>query len=205
MTVPKRITAATGIDALTHAVEAFVSIQANEATDALAVKAMELIAGSLKKAVHQGHDRQAREAMSHGSYIAGLAFFNAGVAGVHALAYPLGSQFKLPHGESNAVLLPYVMSYIASSCPEKMDKVRTILGSVEEDHFDLFLRLVKEVDLPTTLAEYGIPSEMIKDLTKDAVKQKRLLARSPLPLSEEDIFTIYKNAHTGAPAIPSIN
>lgn len=205
LTVPKRITAATGIDALTHAVEAFLSVNANEATDALALKAVELIGGSIKTAVENGGDIEARTAMSYGSYLAGLAFFNAGVAGVHALAYPLGSQFKLPHGESNAVLLPYVMKYISSSCAKKINLVANLLTNdvkqvdvrTPEDYLKLFYRLVEDVGLPTTLMDYQIPQSALGSLTEDAVKQKRLLARSPLPLNKEDIYQIYQLAYNG--------
>ncbi|MCM3764683.1 iron-containing alcohol dehydrogenase [Neobacillus niacini] len=199
VSVPKRITAATGIDALTHAVEAYLSINANEATDALAIKAVELIGSSLKQAVENGENQEARTAMSYGSYLAGLAFFNAGVAGVHALAYPLGSQFKLPHGESNAVLLPYVMDYISSSCSEKLTAVCDILGMKwsEQDYLEIFYKLVEDVGLPTTLKEYGIPEAALSSLTEDAIKQKRLLARSPKPLHKEDIYQIYQMAYNG--------
>lgn len=195
LTVPKRITAATGIDALTHAVEAFLSVHANEATDALALKSMKLIGDALKTAVVNGEDKEARTDMSYGSYLAGLAFFNAGVAGVHALAYPLGSQYKLPHGESNAVLLPYVMKYIAASCPEKMKIVEKILST--KDSEDYFKKLVAEVGLPTTLKDYGIDETGLQRLTEDAIKQKRLLARSPRILDKEDILSIYQMAFNG--------
>ena len=101
LTVPPKVTAATGIDALTHAVEAYISINASPTTDALALHAIKLIAGSIRTAVRDGSDRHARIDMSYGSYIAGLAFFNAGVAGVHALAYPLGGQL-MPEGLEEA-------------------------------------------------------------------------------------------------------
>ena len=110
-----KVTAATGVDALTHAVEAYISKNANPVSDALALQAIRLISNSLRTAVLEGTNKQARADMSYGSYLAGLAFFNAGVAGVHALAYPLGGQFHIAHGDSNAVLLPYVMGYIRSS------------------------------------------------------------------------------------------
>jgi alcohol dehydrogenase class IV len=190
LTVPKRITAATGIDALTHAVEAFLSINANEVTDALALKAVKLIGGSIKAAVINGQDKKARTDMSYGSYLAGLAFFNAGVAGVHALAYPLGSQYKLPHGESNAVLLPYVMRYIGESCPEKMKIVEELLAVP-------FQHLVSESGLPVTLRDYGIEESGLSGLTDDAIKQRRLLARSPKVLEKEDILAIYQMAFKG--------
>lgn len=205
LSVPKRITAATGIDALTHAVEAFLSVNANEATDALALKAVELIGGALESAVENGDDIEARTAMSYGSYLAGLSFFNAGVAGVHALAYPLGSQFKLPHGESNAILLPFVMKYISASCTKKMNIVGNLLTNEvleinergPEDYLKIFYRLVENVGLPTTLKDYRIPESALSSLTEDAVKQKRLLARSPMPLNKKDIYEIYKMAYTG--------
>ncbi|NRD79626.1 iron-containing alcohol dehydrogenase [Bacillus sp. BRMEA1] len=205
LSVPKRVTAATGIDALTHAVEAFLSVNASEATDALALRAVELIGGSLKTAVENGKDAEARKAMSTGSYLAGLAFFNAGVAGVHALAYPLGSQFKLPHGESNAVLLPYVMKTISANCREKMNTICRILADGvkqvddwnAEDYLRLFYYFVKDVGLPTTLKEYGIIESKLTDLTNDAIKQKRLLARSPKPLGENEIHQIYQMAYSG--------
>jgi alcohol dehydrogenase len=121
---------------------------------------------------------------------------------VHALAYPLEGQYKLPHGESNALLLPYVMSYISSSCPEKMRIIYSILEekndiSIEKSANDiqsLFKKLVGELDLPITLNDYGIPKNQLGRLTEDAIKQTRLLARSPMPLEKEDINKIYQIA-----------
>lgn len=205
LSVPSKITAATGADALTHAVEAFLSVNANSTTDALAEKAIALIAKSLKTAVENGEDVSARMAMSEGSFLAGLSFFHAGVAGVHALAYPLGSKFNIPHGESNAVLLPYVISYIAPSCPEKMSKIASMLDSdfdgnkeyTQNDYLHLFKGFIQEINLPLTLQEYGITESDLEELTTDALKQSRLLARSPLPLAKEDILTIYSHAYQG--------
>ncbi|MGZ9585597.1 iron-containing alcohol dehydrogenase [Paenibacillus marinisediminis] len=206
LTVPSRVTAATGIDALTHAVEAYISVNASPTTDAMALHAIRLIGGSLRKAVADGKDQQARTDMSYGSYLAGLAFFNAGVAGVHALAYPLGGQFHISHGESNAVLLPYVMGYIRSSCVKRMGDILEALGGntaylTEEDASRLCVeqlqRLVQDVGIPTTLAGFNIPESALELLTEDGVKQKRLLARSPLPLGEEEIRTIYRSAFEG--------
>lgn len=206
MSVPPRVTAATGIDALTHAVEAYLSVNASPASDGLALQAIRLISRSLRRAVEDGSDKQARIYMSHGSYIAGLAFFNAGVGGVHALAYPLGGQFHLAHGESNAVLLPYVMGYIRNSCTKRMADVLNALGgnssylSEEEASYkcvEELERLVKDVGIPATLSEFNIPESALEALTQDGVKQKRLLARSPLPLEEEDIREIYRAAFEG--------
>ncbi|WP_026695394.1 iron-containing alcohol dehydrogenase [Peribacillus kribbensis] len=206
VSVPPRVTAATGIDALTHAVEAYVSVNASPVSDGLALQAIRLIARSLRKAVQDGNDKQARMDMSSGSYMAGLAFFNAGVAGVHALAYPLGGQFHLAHGESNAVLLPYVMGYIRNSCQTRMADILNALGgnssflSDEEASYkcvEELERLVKDVGIPATLSEFNIPESALESLTQDGVKQKRLLARSPLPLEENDIREIYRAAFTG--------
>lgn len=212
ISVPPRVTAATGIDALTHAIEAYVSVHASPTTDGLALQAIRLISGSLYKAVEDGNDKKARADMSEGSYLAGLAFFNAGVAGVHALAYPLGGQFHLPHGESNAVLLPYVMGYIRKSCSKRLADILNALGgnstflSEEEASYQCIAkleRLVQDVGIPPTLSGFQIPESALESLTQDGLKQKRLLARSPLPLLEEDIRRIYRAAFEGKIVEPS--
>lgn len=206
LTVPPRVTAATGVDALTHAIEAYVSVNASPTTDGLALQAIRLISQSLRTAVKNGQDQSARTKMSEGSYIAGLAFFNAGVAGVHALAYPLGGQFHIPHGESNAVLLPYVMGYIRQSCKKRMADILEALGgnssflSEEEASIkcvELLEQLVSDVGIPSTLGGFDIPESALEQLTEDGLKQKRLLARSPLPLHESDIRAIYQAAFKG--------
>lgn len=211
VSVPPKVTAATGIDALTHAVEAYISVNASPATDALALQAIRLISRSLRTAVQNGEDKRARTDMSHGSFLAGLSFFNAGVAGVHALAYPLGGQFHIAHGESNAVLLPYVMSYIRKSCETRMADILDALGgnssflSDEEASYkcvDELKRIVQDVGIPSTLAGFNIPETALDGLTADGAKQKRILARSPLPLLEEDIRKIYQSAFDGVATEP---
>ncbi len=206
LSVPPKVTAATGIDALTHAIEAYVSKNASPVSDALALQAIRLISGSIRTAVRDGADRQARIDMSYGSYISGLAFFNAGVAGVHALAYPLGGQFHISHGESNAVLLSYVMGYIRKSCEGRM---AAILEAVKGKSTDLsdeeaskqcveeLVGIVRDVGIPQRLSEFGISESSLDNLTRDGVKQKRLLARSPMTLGEEDIRVIYRAAYFG--------
>jgi alcohol dehydrogenase class IV len=206
LTLPSRITAATGMDALTHAIESYISINANPISDGLALQAIRLIGRSLKKAVKDGNDQQARIDMAYGSYIAGLSFFNAGVAAVHALAYPLGGQFHIPHGESNAVLLPYVMGYIWRSCTKKMVDILIALGEnadgmTEEDAcrkcIEKLLSLVEGLGIPSTLRDFDIPELALPSLTEDGIKQKRLLARSPMALSKDDIDKIYRSSFTG--------
>lgn len=206
VSVPPRVTAATGIDALTHAVEAYLSINADPITDNLALSAIEFIVHSLPIAYKDGTNVQARTNMSYGSYLAGLAFFNAGVAGVHALAYPLGGQFHISHGESNALLLPYVLEYIRPLCVAKLKNIAKVMNLNTDGQSDEAVSLlvieelqalVKEVNIPATLQEFDITLEHLDGLTKDALKQKRLLARSPRLLEAEDIALIYKAAWRG--------
>ncbi|WP_281216267.1 iron-containing alcohol dehydrogenase [Lysinibacillus capsici] len=206
ISLPSKVTAATGVDALTHAIEAYVSVNANAVTDALALQAIRLISQSIRTAVHNGQDKQARTNMSYGSYLAGLAFFNAGVAGVHALAYPLGGQFHIAHGDSNAVLLPYVMGYIRQSCEKRMKDILDAMGisssylSQEEASYkcvDALQQLVQDVKIPSTLQGFNIPASALEQLTEDATKQTRILARSPMPLEREDIYQIYQAAFDG--------
>ncbi|WP_042346997.1 iron-containing alcohol dehydrogenase [Bacillus massiliigorillae] len=213
VSVPPRITAATGVDALTHAIEAYLSLNASPTTDGLALQAIQLISRSLRTTVQDGNNQQARIDMSIGSYIAGLAFFNAGVAGVHALAYPLGGQYHLSHGESNAVLLPYVMGYIRHSCSRRLvDIYKCLSGNIdylseEEASYkcvEALAQLVEDVGIPSTLAEFQIPETAVESLTQAGVQQKRLLARSPYPLLEEDIRNIYHSAFSGVISEPKM-
>jgi len=206
ISLPPKVTAATGVDALTHAVEAYVSKNASVVSDALALQAIRLISNSIRTAVSNGQDKQARTDLSYGSYLAGLAFFNAGVAGVHALAYPLGGQFHIAHGDSNAVLLPYVFGYIRQSCEKRMKDIYDAMGfssvnlSQEEASYKCVAelkRLVEDVKIPSSLKGFNIPEDALESLTNDGVKQKRILARSPMPLLKEDIYTIYKAAFDG--------
>lgn len=206
ISVPSKVTAATGADALTHAIEAYISVNANQYSDGHALQAIKLISKSLKDAVKNGNDKMARTNMAYGSYLAGLAFFNAGVGAIHALAYPLGGQFHIPHGDSNAVLIPYVMRYIRTSCFIKMGYIYEAMGyslngiSMEEASFkciEQLSELLTEINIPNTLQGFNIPFSALKPLTKDGVKQKRLLARCPMTLTEEDIYNIYDAAFSG--------
>ena len=203
LTVPPRITAATGADALTHAIESYLSVNANPYSDGLALQAIRLIGRSLKRAVTNGNDREARTDLSYGSYLAGLAFASAGVGAIHALAYPLGGQFHLAHGESNAVLIPFVLGYIRNACALKLSHILQALpgndtyGDVETASIkcvETLAGLMKDIGIPETLGGFNIPATAARSLTEDAVKQTRLLARCPMPLSEEDIFRIYEAA-----------
>ena len=146
--------------------------------------------------------------MAYGSYLAGLSFFNAGVGAVHALAYPLGGQFHLAHGESNAVLIPYVLGYIRKSCSSKLAMVlQALTGEYHGRHADTesasqqcieeLASMMKDIGIPQTLSGFNIPATATAKLTEDGIKQKRLFARCPMTLGEEDIFQIYEAACSG--------
>lgn len=134
------------------------------------------------------------------------ASFNAGVAGVHALAYPLGGQFHIAHGESNAVLLPYVMGYIAPACEKRLKDIYEVMGfsaaylsqsEVAQACIARLEELVKDVGIPNSLQAFDIPESALPSLVADGCKQTRLLARSPMPLQEADIAKIYRAAWEG--------
>jgi alcohol dehydrogenase class IV len=204
--LPPKITAATGVDALTHAIEAYTSVNASPLTDTLALDAIQRISRHIRTAVWNGSDKEARKQLSLGSLHAGMSFYNAGVAGVHALAYPLGGLFKIPHGESNAVLLPYIFDYIWPSCISKMKHVASALGVHSPGMTDReaaiaavegLYHIVQDVGVPTTLKGFGIQESDIDRLTNDAVKQTRLLARSPKSYSIHDIHDVYQRSYEG--------
>jgi alcohol dehydrogenase class IV len=205
-TLPPRVTASSGIDAFTHALESYTSVNATPLTDTLALEAMRRIVGSIRSAVWNGQDKAAREQMALGSLFAGLSFYNAGVAGVHGLAYPLGGLFKLPHGESNAVLLPYVYDHIWPACLDKMVIVAKVFNlptngksdrEIARNTVRSILDLVRDVGLPTTLAAYNIRRDDINTLAENGMKQKRLLNRSPKQLTLESVEQIYLHAYDG--------
>ncbi|GGF28966.1 alcohol dehydrogenase [Halobacillus andaensis] len=205
-TLPPKVTAASGVDALTHAIEAFTSVNATPLTDTLALDAMKRIVNNLRSAVWNPKAYDARKEMSLGSLIAGLSFYNAGVAGVHGLAYPLGGLFKIPHGEANAVLLPYVYHRIWPSCLDKMNELGEIFSisyegkdkrQVAQEVVQSLHELVKDVGLPTSISEYNIISDDIEQLTSNGAKQTRLLTRSPMPFDENSIRNVYQHALRG--------
>lgn len=205
-TLPPKVTAASGIDALTHALEAYTSVHATPLTEILSLDAMKKITDNIRVAVWNGKDKQAREQMALGSLFAGLSFYNAGVAGVHGLSYPLGGLFKISHGESNAVLMPYVYDYIWPSCIEKMGKIAEVFGlpsdgknerEIAQEVVQNLLYLIEDVGLPTTIKDYQISESDIPHLTENAIKQTRLLNRSPKKLDEDAVKQIYTNAYNG--------
>ncbi|WP_246247281.1 iron-containing alcohol dehydrogenase [Piscibacillus halophilus] len=205
-TLPPKVTAASGIDALTHAIEAYTSVNATPITDTLAVEAMKKIVNNIRSAVWNNHDYKARDEMANGSLIAGLSFYNAGVAGVHGLAYPLGGLFKIPHGESNAVLLPYVYNQIWPATMDKMYSLYEVFDipvegktkrEVVKEIVQALYDLVVDVGLATSIAEYNIKEEDIETLTQNGLKQERLLKRSPMKFDEALVRKVYEHAYKG--------
>ena len=200
---PPKITATAGIDALVHAIECYTSNKANKVTDALALEAMRLIAGNLRAAVKNGADKEARNGMSEGSLIAGFAFGNAGTAAVHALAYPLGSRFHVPHGLANGLLLPYVMESNLPACRPKYAAIARILGAAtgELSPSEAAARgvtaartLVADIGIPHRLRDLGVPREALEEMAVATMEVTRLLANNPKLLTLDDVREIWQKA-----------
>lgn len=198
-TVPPRITAETGMDALTHCIEVYTNVHAHPCVDMYALKGIELIAKNLERAVKDGSDMEAREAMLLGSMYGGLGLGPVNTAAVHALAYPVGGMFHKSHGLSNSILLPTVMKYNMSANPQRYADVAIACGcqpgaTVEETALkgvEFVAQLSKNCGIPQTLAEIGIPQSAIPEMAAAAMKQQRLLVNNPRPVTEQDAVEIY--------------
>ena len=202
--LPPSVTAFTGMDALTHAIESYYSINATGLSDLLAIGAMELISKNLRMAYAYGENLSARSNMMEGSLLAGIAFANAGVGAVHALAYPLGGEFHLAHGLTNTLMLPYVMRYNILGCPHRFATMATAFGEKVEGLSELdaaeaavkFVeRLSDDLRVPRRLRDVGIPEKAIPGLAEAAMKVTRLLANNPRKMTLEDVNDIYKSAY----------
>lgn len=203
VSVPPSITAATGIDALTHCLEAYTNKFAQPFIDMYAYEGMRLIAANIVTAVRQGQDVEAREKVAMGSLLGGFCLGPVNTAGVHALSYPLGSMFHLPHGLSNALLLPYVMEYNIPAATAKYAGVALALGcgKKQTDEATAFAgvtkikELIKDCGLPATLKEVNVPEAAIPKMAADAMKIQRLLKNNPRPIEEKDAVAIFKAAY----------
>lgn len=201
--LPAAATAATGIDAMVHAIEAYTSARLkNPISDMLAVRALQLLSSNLLTACSNGQDRAAREAMLLGATFAGQAFANAPVAAVHALAYPIGGIYHVPHGLSNALVLPHVLKFNAEAAAPRYaeladavlpsvsgnsdEKTRALIGHIEH--------LIAETGIPRTLRAVGIEREGLQRMAQDAMLQQRLLVNNPRPVAEADALAIYTAA-----------
>lgn len=204
--LPAHVTAATGIDAMVHAIEAYASASANNnpLSRNLALQALGLMGGAILTAVRQGSDMQARADMLLGSMLAGQAFANAPVAAVHALAYPLGGHFHIPHGLSNALVLPHVLRFncvtapaaYAEMAPYAFPHLKALQGQDRAAAFcEALAGLSRDCGLPQTLRDMGITPEWLPRLARDAMNQTRLLVNNPRPLTEADALAIYTAAY----------
>lgn len=202
MDMPKSLTAATGMDALTHAVEAYVSIIATPITDACALKAVQLIANYLPTAVENGQDLEARDMMAYAEYLAGMAFNNASLGYVHAMAHQLGGFYDLPHGVCNAILLPHVQKFNAKIVPQRLADIAAAMGASVTGLSDSdasaaaineIIKLSQKVGIPSGLAELGAKKEDIPILATNALKDACGFT-NPIQATHEEISNIYLTA-----------
>lgn len=202
--LPPAVTAATGIDAMVHAIEAYTSkLKKNPLSDLLAREALRLLALNLDESVHNGRNREARQAMLLGACLAGQAFANAPVAAVHALAYPLGGHFHIPHGLSNALVLPEVIRFNAPNASELYAELAPLLLGErlrsDADRTEQFIAelaaLSPRCGLPSRLRDAGVPEDSLPRLAADAMLQQRLLVNNPREVSEADALAIYRAAY----------
>jgi alcohol dehydrogenase len=191
----------TGIDAMVHAIEAYTSkIKKNPISDMLALRALTLLAGNMRTVLTTPDDVSAREAMLLGSMFAGQAFANAPVGAVHALAYPLGGHYHIPHGLSNSLMLPTVLSFNAEVCPELYTELAAVLPGAAQSAqglIDWLKALIGDSGLPATLAQADIPEKDLAMLAKDAMFQQRLLINNPREVDEATALRLYRDAWSG--------
>ncbi|PKG55896.1 MULTISPECIES: iron-containing alcohol dehydrogenase [unclassified Shewanella] len=200
--MPKFLTAATGMDALTHAIEAYVSTAATPITDASAIKAIELISMNLQQAVDNGEDRAARDAMQYGEYLAGMAFSNASLGYVHSMAHQLGGVYDLVHGLCNAILLPYVSRFNAVVSSERFADVAKAMGvdttgmnaaDAAEAGIVEIERLSASVGTAQKLADLGVKQDKLEFMAINALNDACSLT-NPRKASTEEIINIFKQA-----------
>ncbi len=196
--LPPHITAPTGMDALCHCVEAYTSANANDYSDGMAVKAIELISQNIRTAFNNGSDIKGREKMLMGSFLAGVAFANAGVTAVHAFAYPLGGMFHVPHGMANSLMLPVIIKYNASAKKERFGHVAELMsgkkGADWQDCISEVERLCEDVKLPRNLKAVDIPESAIEPMSVSVMDQTRLLINNPREITQKDAFELYTEA-----------
>jgi len=197
--LPPAITASTGLDALCHALECYISNKANPLSDMLAVQATSLIFRSLKRCYQDGSDLQARGDMLLASFYAGVCIASSGTNIVHALSYPLGGRYRIAHGVSNAILLAPAFATNKDCCVGKLAAIAHLAGDTagldDTGKADLLVdglgRLSRDLGIPEKLGELGVPSEDLESIVDAAFEVKRLLNNNPKPLTKDDIRTIY--------------
>jgi alcohol dehydrogenase len=203
LSVPPAVTAATGLDALTHCIEAYANKFAHPIVDVYALQGIKLISKNLRQAVRDGNDVEARAAVLLGSLYGGLCLGPVNTAAVHALAYPLGGQFRVSHGVSNALLLPHVLNFNYSAAPERYAEISTALGitrngSVQkaaELGVESLSQLSRDCGVPQKLSELKIPRDAIPGMAQAAMRVTRLLKNNLRPLTQADAESIYEAAY----------
>ncbi len=202
VSMPQSLTASTGMDALTHAIEAYVSTIATPLTDSAALKAIELISKYLKPAVANGENMEARDKMAYAEFLAGMAFNNASLGHVHAMAHQLGGFYDLPHGVCNAILLPHVERFNSIACPEKFVDIAKAMGEktegtsvteAVEKAIRAIEKLSKDVGIPSGLKELGVKEKDLPTLAENALKDVCGFT-NPRKASKEEIIKIYESA-----------
>lgn len=205
-TMPAKVTASTGMDALSHAIEAFLSLGSNPLTDSFALEAIRKIADNLEKAFSHGDNLDARLKMAIAAMLAGMAFGNAGVIAGHAAAHTFGAKYKIPHGVSATLALPYIMEYNAPVAKEKLAKVaremgEDISGLTEEEAASKAVarvkNMLKKLELPTRLADLDVPEDALPELAEAMSKEKGYLARNPRKIEHEDAVEILRRMWSG--------
>jgi len=203
LTLPPALTAATGMDALTHAIESYTAPKASPQTDIYALKAVELISSNLRKAVAYGSDHRARENMALGSVFAGISLANAGVGAVHAIAYPLGGKFGMTHGVTNALLLPYVMKCNLVGDLEKFARIAKLMGENTEGKTlreqaklscKAVFELSQDIGIPQKLSQFGVKKDDVPELAEAAMNVTRLMGNNPKVLCLEEVKEIMSEA-----------
>lgn len=201
--IPAGLTAATGMDALTHAIESYVSVDANPVTDAVAMQAIKLCAANLRQAVANGQNVKARENMAYASLLAGMAFNNGNLGYVHAMAHQLGGQYDMPHGVANAMLLPVVEEYNIISNPQRFADIAQFMGenieglSVMDAAYkaiDAMRRLAKDVGIPSSLKEMGVKEEDFELMAINALNDGNA-GSNPRKGNKQDIINLFKKAY----------
>ena len=203
LTVPPKVTADTGMDALTHCIEAYTNKFAHPMVDMYALKGIELLAKNLLRAVKDGSDLEAREACALGSLYGGLCLGPVNTAAVHALSYPLGGEYHIPHGLSNAILLPSVMKFNRPANLKKYAEVAVAMGApvgknddeTAQNGVDFIYQLSEAVGIPSKLTDIGIPQEAVPHLAKAAMEVQRLLKNNPREVTEQDAINIYNSLY----------
>ena len=203
LSMPPHITASTGMDALVHAIESYVSARATPFAEILAVEAMTLIAHNLPSAYSKGANVTARYNMLLAANIAGLAFGSGGLGAVHGLAYVLGNEYGIPHGRANAIMLPHVMNFNKTGNLRKFANIAEAMGEnvdalsiydAAEKAVEAVIKLLNAIQIPFQLSQYGIPRDDLPKLVEGGMRQARLFIPNPRDLAEEDVKTIYENA-----------